>query len=123
MHTRIRALDDEHAVSDVSNRLGVFCHCFRGTTGLSSSTGSPCKQLSVAGTVSHQAVRALHNIAETCLIAVRQERATAERAEGSGAVDEGRLSEAESAIERMLEVASPELQRQIGLQRLRAELA
>lgn len=115
------SLSDDGLRAEVENGLAMFCYSF-----LDYERSIEQLELSLAAAErsddTWKALRALHNIADAHLIAVRMERACGL---GDGRFDASggdRVERARQAVERMAREASPEATRHIGLQRLQAEL-
>jgi diguanylate cyclase (GGDEF)-like protein len=117
----IGTLDDDRLLADVANRLGIFCYSFL-------DYDRAVEQMTVALEAAERCgdawvvSRQLHNIADALLLAVRQERASGD---GDGRFDRygaDRVAAAEQVVRRMVEEGTPEVQKQLGLRRLQAEL-
>jgi diguanylate cyclase (GGDEF)-like protein len=112
--------DDRHAC-DIANRLGIFCYSFLdydravGQMEVALAAAERCGD-------ARKIIRQLHNIADACLLAIRQDRATGEGDGRYGPNDNDRLEKAAWAIQRLVSEASVVEQRRVGSQRLQAEL-
>lgn len=114
-------LDDDAVLTEVANRLGIFCYSFL-------DYDRAVEQFEVALSAAERCgdawkvVRQLHNIADALLVAVRQDLASGLgqtwRADGFG----DRLEQAQMVVDRLVKECDPELQRRVGAQHLQAEL-
>ena len=115
------ALGDDHVLAEVANRLGIFCYsCLDYDRAVEQHTVAleAAERTGDTWKVSRQ----LHNIADALFVTMRQERASGE---GEGRFDRfgtDRLREAEKVVRRLVEEGPPEVHKQMGLQRLQAEL-
>jgi diguanylate cyclase (GGDEF)-like protein len=119
--TGVVGLDDDAVLTEVANRLGIFCYSFL-------DYDRAVEQFEVAlGAAenigdSWKVARQLHNIADAVLVAMRQDRASGE---DDGRLDRyggDRLEQAERAVGRLVAECSLDVQRQLGAQRLQAEV-
>lgn len=117
----VESLGDDHLMAEVANRLGIFCYSFLDYDRAVEQNTLSLEAAERCGD-SWKVFRQLHNIADVLLVAMRQERAAGE---GDGRYDRfgaDRLKGAAQAVHRLTEEAPAEVQRQLGVQRLQAEL-
>lgn len=115
------SLRDDRLLSEVANRLGIFCYSLLDYDRAVEQHTIALEAAQRCGNT-WKVLRQLHNIADVLLVAMRQERASGE---GDGRYDRygaDRLGEATKAVERMVAEGDAEVQRQMGVQRLQAEL-
>lgn len=113
--------DHDDVLCEVANRLGIFCYSFL-------DYDRAVEQFDVALQAAEREGddrkihRQLHNIVDALLLAVRQDSASGERSGHYDRRGQDRFVRAGEALRRLEEGATPEVQRQIGVARLRAEL-
>lgn len=115
------SLTNETVRADVTNRLGMFCYAFfeydRAVEQMEVSL-----QAAERCADARKIARELHNIVDTLLLAVRQDRASGEQSGRYDRHGNDRLAKASAALERLLTESSPEYQHLLGVQRPEAEL-
>jgi diguanylate cyclase (GGDEF)-like protein len=115
------SLEDDRVLADVANRIGIFCYSFLDYDRAVEQFELALQAAECCGD-ERKALRELHNIVDALLLAVRQVRATGERSERYDLHGNDRLEKAARALLRLLKEGTPDVQRQLGVQRLKAEL-